>query len=268
MKNKRPIGIFDSGVGGLTVLKELKKHLPQENLIYFGDNKRAPYGNRKPEEVLGYCKNIAKMFLEKNIKLLVIACNTATVVCLKELERILDIPVVGVIRPGTNEALKLTKNKKIGVFATPLTASSNTYREEVQKIDENVEVYQVGCEPFCRMIESDWEDTEENRKIMKFYTEKMNKDIDVVVFGCTHYPIIKEYFKRELKGKKWVNPAKNTALEVKNRMKKLNILNNENKDGKILFYTSGNVEEFRRLAEKILKEKNLVIKNALVHIND
>jgi glutamate racemase len=263
MIDERPIGIFDSGVGGLTVLKEMMKKLPEENLIYFGDNKRAPYGNRETEEVLKFCGDIASFLKELDIKLLVIACNTATVVCLETLQKTLDIPVLGVIIPGTKEAVELTKVKKIGVFATPLTAKSDTYKKEANKIDENVEVYQVGCEPFCRMIESDWEDTLENQKIMKYYVDKMPSDIDVVVFGCTHYPIIKELFQRELKGKKWVNPARETAQEVKKKLIELKIENRKNIKREISFYTSGDIEEFRRLSEKILGESIIKIENAL-----
>jgi glutamate racemase len=263
MIDKRPIGVFDSGVGGLTVLKELMRQLPQENLIYFGDNKRAPYGNRETGEVLEFCGHIAEFLKGLDIKLLVIACNTATVVCLENLQSTLDIPVIGVIIPGTKEALQLTKVKKIGVFSTPLTARSNTYKKEALKIDKDVEVYQVGCEPFCRMIESDWEDTVENQKIMKHYVDKMPEDIDVVVFGCTHYPIIKELFKRELIGKKWVNPARDTALEVKDKLLALNIANVEDTQGTISFYTSGNIEEFKKLSEKILGEPITEIKSAL-----
>ena len=263
MTDKRPIGIFDSGVGGLTVLKEMMKKLPEENLIYFGDNKRAPYGNRKNEEVLRFCGEIASFLRGLDIKLLVIACNTATVVCLEKLQKTLDIPVVGVIIPGTKEALELTRVKKIGVFATPLTAESDTYKKEAQKIDKDVEVYQVGCEPFCRMIESDWEDTVENQKIMKHYVKKMPSDIDVVVFGCTHYPIIKELFQRELKGKRWVNPARETTREVRKKLIELKIENKNNIKRDISFYTSGNVEEFKRLSEKILGESIIKIENAL-----
>jgi glutamate racemase len=255
MIDKRPIGVFDSGVGGLTVLKELINLLPNENYIYFGDNKRAPYGNRDSVEVLRFCKEIANFLKKLDIKLLVIACNTATVVCLEKLEKLLDIPVIGVIKPGIQEALEMTSNKKVGVFATPLTAISNTYKNQGLKIDKEAQIYQVGCEPFCRMIESDWEDTPENQEIMRHYIDKMPKEIDVVVFGCTHYPIIKELFQRELKGKKWVNPGKGTAIEVERVLSKGKTLNKSNNLGEVIFYTSGSVEEFQKIAEKILDKK-------------
>jgi len=208
MIDKRAIGIFDSGVGGLTVLKEIEKVLPSENLIYFGDNLRAPYGSRDPEEISKFCLNIAKFLESLDIKFLVIACNTATVVCLKELQEKISVPIIGVIAYGTREALELTKVKKIGVLSTPLTANVDAYKNEAKKINSEVEVYQIGCGPLVPMIEFGWEDTEGNQELIKSYIKKLPTEIDVVIFGCTHYPIIEEYFMKELKGKKIVNPAK------------------------------------------------------------
>ncbi|MCS5422340.1 MULTISPECIES: glutamate racemase [Psychrilyobacter] len=263
MIDRRPIGIFDSGVGGLTVLKEIEKILPHENLIYFGDNLRAPYGSKSTEEILKFTLNISDFFIEKNVKMLIIACNTATAVALEVLKGRLNIPVIGVIAPGAISAINLTKKNKIGVFSTPVTAKMNAYKNEIEKINKDIEVYQIGCKPLCKMIESEWEDTEENQDIIKYYVEKLPTEIDVVVFGCTHYPIIKEYFYRELEGKQFVNPAKETALEVKKLLKKLKLLNKRDSKGKVSFYTSGSINKFKQLAEKILDRSLEKIKRAL-----
>jgi glutamate racemase len=263
MIEKRPVGIFDSGVGGLTVLKEIEKILPSEDLIYFGDSLRAPYGSRDSKEVAEFCLRIGKFLEEIGSKLLVIACNTATIAALKELQEKLSIPVIGVINPGAREALKVTKNNKVGVLLTPLTAKLNAYRDEIKKINESVEVHQVGCKPIVQMIESGWEDTPENCAIIKYYVDKLPKDADVVVFGCTHFPIIKEHFMKELKGKVIVDPAKETALEVKKILKELDLLNKGEKNGKVYFYTSGSIIKFKKLAEKILGRPIETIKQAL-----
>lgn len=263
MINRRPIGIFDSGVGGLTVLKEIEKILPHENLIYFGDNLRAPYGSKSAEEILKFTSNIGDFFREKNAKMLIIACNTATAVALEVLKDKLNIPVIGVIAPGAISAINLTKNNKIGVFSTPVTAKMNAYKNEIEKINKDIEVFQIGCKPLCKMIESEWEDTKANQELIKYYVDKLDKTVDVVVFGCTHYPIIKEYFYRELKGKKIVDPAKETALEVKELLKKLKLLNKRDSKGKVSFYTSGNINKFKQLAEKILDRSLDRIKSAL-----
>ncbi len=263
MIDRRPIGIFDSGVGGLTVLKEIEKILPHENLIYFGDNLRAPYGSRDPQEISKFCLDIGKFLEGLDIKLLVIACNTATVVCLEELQSKISVPTIGVIASGTREALEITKTNKIGILSTPLTAKVNAYKNEAQRIDDKVEVYQIGCEPLVPMIESGWEDTRKNQELIRSYVDRLPTEIDVVVFGCTHYPIIEEYFIRELKGKKIVDPAKETALEVKKLLKKLKLLNRRDSKGKVSFYTSGNLDKFKYLAEKILDRSLDKIKPAL-----
>jgi len=263
MIDRRAIGIFDSGVGGLTVLKEVEKVLPREELIYFGDNLRAPYGSKSTEEILEFTLNIGDFFIEKNVKMLIIACNTATAVALEALKDRLNIPVIGVIAPGSISAINLTKKNKIGVFSTPVTAKMNAYKNEIEKINKDIEVYQIGCKPLCKMIESEWEDTKENQDIIKYYVEKLPTEIDVVVFGCTHYPIIKEYFYRELKGKQFVNPAKETALEAEKLLKKLKLLNKRESKGPVSFYTSGNVNKFKKIAEKILGKPIKKIKQAL-----
>jgi len=263
MIDRRPIGIFDSGVGGLTVLKEIEKILPHEDLIYFGDNLRAPYGSRNPKEISKFSLKIGEFLESLDIKLLVIACNTVTVVCLKELQEKISVPVIGVINPGTREALKVTKNNKVGVLSTPLTAKLNAYRDEIKKINKSIEVHQVGCKQLVPMIESGWEDTEENQELIRSYVEKLPTEIDVIVFGCTHYSIIEEYFIRELKGKKIVNPAKETALEIKKLLKNEKLLNKRDLKGKIYFYTSGSINKFKKIAEKILDRSLDMVKSAL-----
>ena len=263
MMDRRPIGIFDSGVGGLTVLKEIRKTLPNEDYIYFGDNSRAPYGSRDSKEISNFCLEIGRFLEGMDIKLLIIACNTATVVCLEELEEKISVPTIGVIASGTKEALELTKTNKIGILSTPLTAKVNAYKNEAQRIDETVEVYQIGCEPLCQMIESGWEDNKENQELIRSYVDKFPMETDVVVFGCTHYPIIEKYFIRELKGKKIVDPAKETALEVENLLRELGLLNKRELKGKVSFYTSGNRAKFKQLAENILGRKIGIVKQAL-----
>jgi len=252
MKDMRPIGIFDSGIGGLTILKEIERRLPFEDIIYFGDNKRAPYGDREESEVLDFCFEIVEFLKSHNVKLVVVACNTATAICVEKLKNITEIPIVGVIIPGAKGAIKKTKTKKIGILSTPLTAKTNAYKKEINKIDKDVEVYQIGCGPLCQMIESHWEDTKENQKLLKSYIDRFPTDIDTVVLGCTHYPIIKKNFEAQLRGEKTIDPAKETALDVIEILKSNNLENKNSNKQKIKFYTSGSPKEFDDLAKKIL----------------
>ncbi|MCK5780672.1 MAG: glutamate racemase [Psychrilyobacter sp.] len=263
MKERRAIGIFDSGIGGLTILKEIEKKLPNEDIIYFGDNKRAPYGDRETEEVLNFCFEIVEFLKTEKVKLIVVACNTATAICVEALEKEIKIPIVGVIMPGAKGAIKKTLTKKIGILSTPLTAKTNAYKKEIKKIDKSIEVFEVGCGPLCQMIESHWQDTQENQKLLKKYIDRLPEKVDTVVLGCTHYPIIKKNFEAQLSGRKTVDPARETAKDVILKLKLNKIENLLTVDRKVSFYTSGIVEEFDKLAKGILGRKIKSIKKEL-----
>ena len=245
------VGVFDSGVGGLTVLKELLKELSSAEFIYYGDSFNSPYGTKTIEDIQKLCYKISEFLINKDVDLIVIACNTATVASLDYLkEKFPTLPIIGVINPGATMALRESKNKKIGVLSTPLTANKNA----IQNLNENYEVYQQGCELLCPMIEKGWKDNEESHNILKNYIENLPKDIDTLILGCTHYPYLEEKI-RDIAKCTIVNPAKETARLVGEQLKKLKSIANLKNYNKISYYVTGDLENFITVGEQLLDQK-------------
>lgn len=193
----RPIGVFDSGVGGLTVLKEILNVLPHENTVYFGDTARVPYGIRSPETVIRYALEISRFLSLKDIKMLVVACNTASSVSLEAIQSRVSIPVVGVIDPGAKAAVAATKSKKIGVIGTEATIKSNAYTRAINAIDENVEVHGIACPLFVPLVEEGWLEGQITEMVVERYLGSLrDRGIDTIVLGCTHYPLLKPVISR------------------------------------------------------------------------
>ncbi|MGH7885554.1 MAG: glutamate racemase, partial [Thermodesulfobacteriota bacterium] len=190
---EKSIGIFDSGIGGLTVAKEIIKHLPYENIVYLGDTARVPYGTKSRETVIKYAESNSRFLLSKGIKLLVVACNTASAYAIKALEAQLTIPVVGVIRPGAKKAVESTKNGRIGVIGTPSTIKSNAYPKVINKINPDITVFSKACPLFVPLAEEGWLQNDIARNVALEYLSELKKfDIDTLILGCTHYPLLKE----------------------------------------------------------------------------
>lgn len=189
----RPIGIFDSGIGGLTVLKELIHVLPDENTIYLGDTARVPYGIRSPETVVRYSFENTKFLSSKDIKILVIACNTASSVSLDAIKSRVSIPVIGVIEPGAKAAVRATKSGKIGVIGTEATIRSGAYAKRIKAIDRSLEVFGLACPLFVPLVEEGWTEGQITAMIAeKYLSDLKNSGIDTIVLGCTHYPLLKK----------------------------------------------------------------------------
>ena len=257
--DNRPIGIFDSGIGGLTVLKEISEQLPHEDIIYFGDTARVPYGTRSTETVIKYSFQCIKFLLSKNIKAIVIACNTATAAALKTALEHFDVPIIGVIDPGVKTAVATTKNNKIGIIGTTGTINSEAYQKGIRKLNKSAEVIGIACPLFVQIVEDGWEDTE--IAIMtaeKYLIELKEHNIDTLVLGCTHYPILR-YTLSKVMGDNvnLVNPAYETAKEVKQLLKTKDMLSNKTDKSKQEFYVSDDPEKFRRIGGNILN-KNIV----------
>ncbi|MGL5936584.1 MAG: glutamate racemase [Cetobacterium sp.] len=254
------VGVFDSGVGGLTVLKELLKELNSTDFIYYGDSLNSPYGTKSIEDIRSFSYKIGEFLINQKVDLIVIACNTATVASLDYLkEKFPTLPIIGVINPGANMALKQSQNKKIGVLSTPLTAKTNAYKNAIRDLNPNYEVYQQGCELLCPMIEKGWEDNEKSEKILKDYINQLPKDIDTLILGCTHYPYLEEKIKT-IVNYNIVNPAKETAKLVKEKLNELrdnSVVNIEklNNTKKLSYYVSGNLENFVSVGEQLLDRK-------------
>ncbi|BCL36830.1 glutamate racemase [Nostoc sp. MS1] len=186
---RAPIGVFDSGVGGLTVLRQIYRQLPNESVIYFGDTARLPYGIRSQAEILQYVREIMDWMQQQHVKLVVMACNTSSALALDIVREEYDIPILGVILPGAKAAVQ--QGKRIGVISTPATAKSNAYRQAIWEIDPSVEVWQVGCPEFVPLIEQNRIHDPYTTEVAKAYLEPLiQEDIDTLVYGCTHYPLL------------------------------------------------------------------------------
>ena len=259
---KRAIGIFDSGIGGLTVTKEIIKHMPNEDIVYFGDTARVPYGNKSSETIQKFSLEIANFLLGKNIKILVIACNTASSYALEYLQKMIDIPIVGVIEPGAEAACKITKNNKIGVIGTKGTITSQSYHNTLKLINSELEIVNKACPLFVPLVEEGWIDKKVSYLVAEEYlAELKNNGIDTLILGCTHYPILKNVIAKVL-GKKIqiVDSAVETAIKVKQILEEYNLLEQETLGmgyslGKYVFYVSDDAEKFREFGENILDRK-------------
>ena len=192
MSDPRPIGVFDSGIGGLTVVRALMQHLPHENIVYFGDTARVPYGPKSPQTVREYAAQDTEVLLKHNVKMIVIACNTVSAVALDVVQKRARIPVVGVIVPGAEAAVQTTANKRIGVIGTVSTIASNAYMNAIRQCDASVQVFSKACPLFVPLVEEGWIDHKATEMIAKEYLFPLTQEkIDTLVLGCTHYPLLK-----------------------------------------------------------------------------
>ncbi len=259
---KLSIGMFDSGVGGLTVLREVKKLLPSEHIIYFGDTARVPYGNRSPQAVTKYTLESALFLLTKGIKLLAIACNTSSALALHLLQKKFPIPVIGVIEPCAKEVVSSTKNKRVGVIGTKATIQSGAYEKSIHMLDPGIKVFSKSCPLFVPIAEEGLENDKVARQMAeKYLIDLKHSDIDTLVMGCTHYPILENVIK-EIMGKKVsiVNAGRETAKEIKGILEKKKILNEKGRGGCEYFVTDS-PESFEEIGRRILKEPLTKIKS-------
>ncbi|WP_069650517.1 glutamate racemase [Caloranaerobacter ferrireducens] len=255
--DNRPIGVFDSGIGGLTVLKEIMEQLPNEDIIYFGDTARIPYGTRSKETVIKYSFQCIKFLLSKNIKAIVIACNTASAIALEPAREKFDVPIIGVIEPGAKAAISATRNNKIGVIGTSGTINSEAYQTLIRNMDKSAEVIGVACPLFVQIVEEGWEDTDVAMLAAeKYLMELKEHNIDTLVLGCTHYPILR-YTLSKVMGKEvfLVNPAFETAKTVKEMLKSNDMLKDSTDKPKYKFYVSDDPEKFRRIGGNFLRRE-------------
>lgn len=255
--DNRPIGVFDSGIGGLTVLKELIKQLPDEDFIYFGDTARVPYGPRPKETIIKYTLKALEFLASKDTKAIVIACNTATAIALEEAKKQFDLPLIGVIEPGSKAAIKLTRNKKIGVIATVGTINSSEYQNRIQKDLPEAKVIGKACSLFVPIVEEGWEDTDvAELTAQKYLSELKEQDIDTLVLGCTHYPVLREQISKVIGDNVvLVNPAYESAKATKEVLMEKNILSGKKDGGTCTYYSSGEPEKFKEIGENIVKYK-------------
>lgn len=197
--NKKPIGVFDSGIGGLTVVKHLSTVMPNEHIVYFGDTARVPYGSKSNSTVIEYSIQDTNFLLHKNVKLVVVACNTASSIAVPELQNKFDVPVIGVILPGAQMAVSESKNKKIGVIGTRATINNRAYSKAIKQINSSIEVFEKACPLFVPLAEEGWTHHKASYEIAEEYLKELReKEIDTLVLGCTHYPILADVIQEVL----------------------------------------------------------------------
>ena len=255
--NSSPIGVFDSGVGGLTVVREILRRLPNENLIYLGDTARVPYGTKSSRTVIVYSECNARFLLSKGVKLLVVACNTASAVALPSLRWDFEIPVIGVIEPGGRKAARITKTGKVGVIGTPSTIRSGSYKKVIENIAPEIKVYSKACPLFVPLAEEDWTDGEIAVLAAKRYLEPIKEfGIDILILGCTHYPLLKSTIQKVMGDEvTLVDSAEETALEIERIIKENNISNESSASPQNEFYLTDVSETFISVAGRFLGEK-------------
>lgn len=250
----KPIGVFDSGIGGLTVVRELMERLPNEEIVYFGDTARLPYGTKSPETVLRFSRQNLAFLKEKNVKLIVVACNTASSIALSTLVEEEEIPVVGVLLPGARAAAKATRKKRIGVIGTTATIRSGAYEAALEEMEPGIEIWSLPCPLFVPLAEEGWLDNEITYLTAKSYLEPLTSfGADVLVLGCTHYPLLKEVIGRVVgEGVTLVDSARETALEVDRILGERNLLNGSDTPGRIHVYVSDVPYLIREVGERFL----------------
>jgi len=255
--DNRPIGIFDSGVGGLTVTGRVLQVMPNEEIVYFGDTARVPYGSKGKETITRFSCQDVRFLLSKNVKAVIVACNTASSNSLEQLRESFDVPVFGTVIPGAAEAAKKTKNKKVGIIATAATVRSGAYEKEIKKADSQIEVYAKACPLFVPLAEEGWVDDEVTYLTAKRYIEPLlEKGVDTIILGCTHYPLLRGCIEKVAgENVTLIDPAYETALKVYDYLKERNMTRTLEESPEYKFYVSDTTDTFDRICSKALEKK-------------
>jgi len=249
----KSIGVFDSGVGGLTVVKELIRQLPSENIVYFGDTARVPYGIKSKETVIRFSIENILFLLKHDVKLICVACNTVSSLALPVIKNHFRVPIIGVLGPGVREAVYATQNKRIGIIGTKGTVKSRAYEIEIRQLDPEVKVTAVACPLFVPFAEEGWIQGEVVKTVARHYLKPLkDAGVDTLILGCTHYPLLKPVIK-EVMGENvaLIDSAQQVAVEVKKILAAEGQLN-KNRSGRHQFYVSDNPEWFSGLAKRFL----------------
>ncbi|MDO5041451.1 MAG: glutamate racemase [Peptoniphilus sp.] len=256
--DKRPIGIFDSGVGGLGILRELQRAFPTEDFIYLADTARMPYGTRDVSDITAYTIECFEKLQELNVKAVVLACNTSASYCIDEIKRIFDFPTLAVIGSAALDSVMVTYNKHILIFATNATTKSGAFQRAIKKVDSKADVRTRGCSDIVNIVEEGKGEDEESYELLRGYLEEYQEfDYDTILLGCTHLSFTKKNLQKALaeigKDVKIIDPAKSISKDLKRMIEGLRIESDE-EDQKISFYVSGDVNKFKRIASKLLQE--------------
>ena len=249
-----PVGVFDSGIGGLTVAREIMRQLPNENVVYFGDTARVPYGSKSKNNIIRFSRQIIRFLKTKEVKAIVIACNTASALALETVQKEIDVPIIGVIVPGARAAVNETRNGKIGVIATEATIQSETYTKVIKANLPDASVIGKACPLFVPLVEEGFAKHPLMEQFIDIYLSDMKAtNIDTMILGCTHYPLLRSrimaYFGEQVH---IVNPAYETAMDLKAILEEHQIANCSGKSGTYELYVSDAAEKFTKFANSIL----------------
>ena len=257
MDTNAPIGVFDSGVGGLTVAREIMRQIPNERIVYFGGTARVPYGSKSKDIITKYSRQIIRFLLTENVKAIVIACNTASAFALDTMQKEFDIPIIGVLKPGAKVAAKTTVNGRIGLIGTEGTIHSGMYAQFIKSIKPDVEVIGKPCPLFVPLVEEGMlHDTITDQVAERYLSTLKDKNIDTLIMGCTHYPLLRSTIRRVMgESVNLVNPAYETAIELKKLLENKNLANVcdvDSPSSMYRFYVSDAAEKFKAFANSIL----------------
>jgi len=257
MSDSRPIGVFDSGVGGLTVVGKIGEMLPNEDLVYFGDTARVPYGTKSAETVTKFSVENVEFLMTHDVKLVIVACNTASSLSLKFLKRCFRVPVIGVIEPGAKEASSVTRNDRIGVIGTHATAASGAYEKAIRKIGSRYSVFTQACPLFVPLVEEGWADEDVTETIARAYLKPLKaRAVDTLILGCTHYPILKNVLNKVMgRGVVLVDSAREVAKEARDILDANGLLIGARRKGRHRFFVSDEPARFIRIGERFLKRR-------------
>jgi len=250
----RAIGVFDSGFGGLTVLGEILKELPFENTIYFGDTAHLPYGTKSKESVIRFSLAIGDFLVRQGVKIIVVACNTASSFALSRLAARTRLPVIGVIEPGARSAVKASVNRRIGIIGTEGTIKSGSYEKEIEKTGQKIRIFAQPCPLFVPLVEEGWVERKATLLVAKEYLEPLKKErIDTLILGCTHYPLLKNIITSVMgKEVKLIDSARETAKETKRLLVKKGLVKPEGKKSAQKYFVSDDANKFVRFGRQFL----------------
>lgn len=255
-KKTAPIGVFDSGVGGLTVVREMIRQLPNENIVYFGDTARVPYGSKSQNTIIRFSEQIIRFLKTKQVKAIVIACNTASALALDAVRDEFDVPILGVIIPGARAAAAATQGKKVGVVGTDATVQSGMYTKIIQGVDAEIEVVEKACPLFVPLIEEGFKEHQVTQQIIEHYLDSMRAtDIDTMILGCTHYPLLRSKIRAYMGDTvQIVNPAYETAMDLKKILEEQDMKNDGDTEphSRYEFFVSDTAEKFRDFANTVM----------------
>lgn len=251
MEKEKPIGVFDSGIGGLTVVKRIASALPNENIIYFGDTARVPYGSKSNETVIEYSIQNSQFLINKNVKAIVVACNTASSVAIPFLKKKFNVPIIEMIEPGAKYALRESKNGKIGVIGTRATISNQAYTKAILKINPAIEIYEKACPLFVPLVEEGWINHKATVTIVEEYLSEFKiVNIDTLILGCTHYPLLANVILQVMNYNiSLVDSGIAAAEVVRNEIERIGLISNSNSVGNHEFYVSDVPAKFKEVAE-------------------